>query len=175
MDFIKSLLISIFHEQVEDLNRFAADKTHKLLVLSFVKQISAFLFSLSLVGVCLALSLHFGSETITQSTMSALLWTLGPVLLVTGILIRGVLNRSRIESIFESKKIRRESAINVLEIVEAVRQVKETFSTPVQTQTQVDKKFNDIDQSLVSVADAITALNNKIEKQDRTNHFSSFQ
>jgi hypothetical protein len=175
MDLIKSLLLSIFHEQVDDLNRFAAGKAQKLLVLSFVKQISAFLFSISFIGIILSLSLHYGAETITESTLFSILWSLGPILLITGVLIRSVLNRSRIESIFESKTARRENAINLLEIVEAVRQIKETFSTPVQTTSQVDKKFSDIDQSLMSVADAISALNNKIEKQNETNHLSSFQ
>jgi hypothetical protein len=181
MDFIKSLLLSIFHEQVDDLNRFAADKTHKLLVLSFVKQISSFLFSISFVGVILSLSLHYGAESITKNSMTSVLWSLGPIMLITGIFIKAVLNRSRIESIFESKAARKANAINVLEIVEAVRQVKEAFSSPIENPSQVDKKFSDIDQSLVSVADAIAALNDKIEKKTDlrdlkdSNHLPSFQ
>jgi len=175
MDFIKSLLISIFDEQVEDLNRFAADKTHKLLVLSFAKQISAFLFSTSFIGISLTLSLYYGTQTLDANVTSALLWTLGPIFFISAIIIKGVVNKRKIETIFESKKIRHQSAVNVLEIVEAVRQIKETFSSPTTTHTQADKKFNDIDNTLVSVADAITALNNKIEDQQKTNHFSSFQ
>ncbi len=175
MDFVKSLLISIFQDQVEDLNRFAADKTHKVLVLSFIKQISAFLFSFSLLGIALSLSLFYGPQSIELGTLKGVVWTLAPILVITALLIRMVTSRSRIEEIFESKKIRQQSAVNVLEIVEAIRQVKETFSPQHQPQNHVDKKFHDIDKTLVSVADAITALNTKIENQEKSNSFSSFQ
>jgi predicted transcriptional regulator len=158
MNLIKQIIDSIFKEQILNINKCINNKINKLMLLSLINQTITSLLAISILGNVIALTLNYGSQTIDAKTMEVLLWIFIPTIISSLAILCFIIQKSKINI----KTVDNKKSINIIELMDIINKLKEGFSTT----PDVNEKFNQIDKTLVSISEALTALNDKINEKD---------